>query len=427
MNPTALTLCFLTLLVPSWLGSETNDGSAPLVAHGFTSQSMISSLPTVSKSLGSETPRRRKYGYYAATDEEQKSAETEIETINGSSETSHLSTNGINGDSSTIESVSTDSVNSTETIDLYSITADMNASMVELLDEISQRINDGNSEIMKNINMAMDAQLSQMPNATAQELSDYVTDLAAKIQKAQQDEIERQMETLEKLLRSPIENVAFSDAPLFDLKESPKDANNTESAEVEIQLILAGANSTLRKSARDSKTIELVQNLNVAPFYYSVALFYRWASKSKKGITLPSLYLLSAYKGIANVIKTGGRGKSRRKKQEQTYEEYIKDAEAFQSGWKRTGQIAAKGKWAKKWAVLRRSAEVWAYFSSFYLKDRRICKKFETGKWSEEKFTAERSRLGAEVTQNLLRLGPTFIKVSHQTMFLSVLFDILQY
>ena len=82
MNPTALTLCFLTLLVPSWLGSETNDGSAPLVAHGFTSQSMISSLPTVSKSLGSETPRRRKYGYYAATDEEQKSAETEIETIN---------------------------------------------------------------------------------------------------------------------------------------------------------------------------------------------------------------------------------------------------------------------------------------------------------------------------------------------------------
>eukprot|EP00533_Pseudo-nitzschia_delicatissima_P000522 CAMPEP_0116101468 /NCGR_PEP_ID=MMETSP0327-20121206/12828_1 /TAXON_ID=44447 /ORGANISM="Pseudo-nitzschia delicatissima, Strain B596" /LENGTH=925 /DNA_ID=CAMNT_0003593435 /DNA_START=250 /DNA_END=3024 /DNA_ORIENTATION=- len=403
MNTAGL-LCFLTLFAPTWLGSETNDGFA--VVHGFTSQSMISSLPTLSKSLGSGNSRNhRPYGYYATTDEEQKSVETSLDTVNGDAEPSHLLTNG---DGAVGEIVAKD--NSTETIDLVSIASDMNASMVELLDEISYRINEGSTEIMNDVTKTLDEQLNQLPDARAQELTEYMSDLAAKIQKAQQDEIERQLDEIEKLFMSPIEKVAFSDAPLFDLEPKQESVSSNATAEDEMQLILAGRNSTLRKTAREGTTKDLVQNFNVAPFYYSVALFYRWASKSKKTITLPSLYLLSAYKGIASLIKTSG-GPRRRKKNKDTYEEYLKEAEAFQSGWKRTGAIAAKGPWAKKWAVLRRSAEVWAYFSSFYLKDRSVCKKFESGKWSEEKFSEERSKLGAEVTQNLLRLGPTFIKV----------------
>jgi len=427
MNTSALILCFLTLLAPTWLGSQTNDDATALfVAHGFTSQSMISSLPSLSKSSGMSSRHRRRppYGYYATTEEEQKSAESEIETVNG--DDSHLIPTVVNGDAeatingdsvatdASVSSNSTDASNSTDSYDFASIAVDINASMVELFDEISQRINDGSSEIMKDINSVLDESLTQLPDSRAQEVTEYIADLTKKIQKAQQDEIERQIEELEKLFVSPLKEVAFSDAAVFELKDLKNaGVNETDSAESEIQLILAGANSTLKTSARQDKTLDLIRNMNVAPFYYSVALFYRWASKSKKAITLPSLYLLSAYKGIANVIKTRGgpKRKSTKEKKLSTYEEYIKDAEAFQTGWKRTGEIAAKGPWAKKWAVLRRSAEVWAYFSSFYLKDRRICKKFESGKWTEEKFTAERSKLGAEVTQNLLRLGPTFIKV----------------
>lgn len=297
-------------------------------------------------------------------------------------------------------------------------TESMVANLTGVMDEISQRINDGSMELFNNLTSVMDSKLTeQLPDSTVTELSDYISDMAVSLQKAQQQEIERQLEELERRLVEPFEQLAFSDAPLFDmdkkklktLEQQEREAAERNRAQ-ELELILAGANSTLTRSSR-MKTSELVRNINVAPLYYSVALLYRWARK----VSYPSVLLVTAFKGIASLLKTKG-GPSKKKKGDSSYDEYMKDAAAMQAGWKKIGQIAAKGPTAKKWAILRRSAEVWAYFSSFYLKDRRISRKYQSGKWSEAKFKEERSKLGAEITQNLLRLGPTFIKVRFTTI-----------
>mmetsp|Transcript_27514 Transcript_27514/g.66859 ORF Transcript_27514/g.66859 Transcript_27514/m.66859 type:complete len:910 (+) Transcript_27514:368-3097(+) len=346
--------------------------------------------------LSSRISTERSFGCYATT-KERKVVKDATEVTNGESFTNGAngSVNGLNG----VTEHTTTTEESTVSLTAYNLT--------QMLDEISRKINDGSMEVIENITEAMGDRFHTitMTETSAQEMSEYMTDLVKEMQVAQQKELQFQMEELEKRFLEPIEQIAFSDAPLFDMPTSPPEKEGLKFyTDEKQQNILFGQNSTISKTSR-MKTSEILNNLNVAPLYYSVALLLRYLRKA----SYPSIWLLSAFKGLASIFKSGS--PKSRKKGKLSYEEYIKDAEAMQSGWKRTGQIAAKGSVAKKWAILRRSLEVWAYFSSFYLKDRRIARKYESGRWSEEKFSKERSKLGAEITQNLLRLGPTFIKV----------------
>ena len=279
--------------------------------------------------------------------------------------------------------------------------------VVELIAEIDRRVSDGSMEIMESLTSGMDEKLNQLPDDAANEFATYLSDMTKQVQKAQQQELQRQLAAMEARFVRPFEELAFSDVPLFEQKNAKAAISSKYGAMDANQLhpdalILTGENSTLAQTRR-LRTREILRNFNVAPVYYSIALCLRWARKASE----PSVYLLSIFKSVASVIKTA----PKRNKDNDSYEEFLKDAETMQAGWKRTGEIAAKGSLARKWAIFRRSAEIWAYFSSFYLKDRRITKKFQSGSWDQERYSAEKSKLGAEVTQNLLKLGPTFIKV----------------
>ncbi|CAB9512088.1 OF BC1 COMPLEX KINASE 7, chloroplastic [Seminavis robusta] len=276
--------------------------------------------------------------------------------------------------------------------------------VVELIAEIDRRVSDGSTQILNNLTKGMDDKFDRLPEDAAVELSTYLTDLAAQVQKAQQRELQRQLAEIEARFVRPLEELAFSDAPLFEKTTEEMIASDqlvNGAKQDPDKLILTGENSTLAQT-RKMRSKEILRNFNVAPVYYSIALCLRWARKASE----PSVYLMTLFKSLATVIKSAPK-----KKRKEGYEEYLKDAETMQAGWKRTGEIAAKGPIARKWAILRRSAEIWAYFSSFYLKDRRISKNYSSGRWDEARHSAERSQLGAEVVQNLLKLGPTFIKV----------------
>ena len=178
-------------------------------------------------------------------------------------------------------------------------------------------------------------------------------------------------------------------------------------------------------TSKKMRTSEIIRNFNVAPIYYSAALAMRWIQKA----SAPPMAMLMFLRGIAYPLKwrEGGinSGASARRRRlfgrkaapvaagdrTKTFGDVQIADEEFISGWKRTGEIAAKGRRGRALATFRRSAEIWFYFSSFYIKDAWIMKNYNSGRWTKDRFKEERSKLGGELTQNLLRLGPTFIKL----------------
>jgi len=192
---------------------------------------------------------------------------------------------------------------------------------------------------------------------------------------------------IERRIAEAVEEIAFNDTPLRGGTEVP---------------VVPSTEETTTSTKPPTLTLEHVQTLRTreimrywraAPLYYTIALMYRFINH----LPTPKALFLKLSRAASAPFQ----------KKEITYTTGLE----MQQGWKKTGELAAKGSFRKNFSVLNRSIEIWGYFVNFYLREKRYSSKFNSGVWTQEQFSAARSQLGKEITQNILKLGPCFIKV----------------
>jgi len=206
---------------------------------------------------------------------------------------------------------------------------------------------------------------------------------------------------IEQRIAEAVEEIAFNDTPLLGGTQE-----ETPTAAVDTTPTMITTARDPKLEARSLRTRQLMRYWRAAPLYYTIALMYRFLNKlpGPKAVLLALTRTLSlplrSTKLFFPLSTTSPPPSS-----------VVLSGMEMQQGWKKTGEMAAKGSFRRNTQVLLRSIEIWGYFVNFYLREKRYSSKFASGKWTQEQFSAARSQLGKEITQNILKLGPCFIKV----------------
>lgn len=271
----------------------------------------------------------------------------------------------------------------------------------EVVAEVTRLMSDGFDDLVsrsQNISLSIEDKVNALSKENlSSKHQDSLAKTIVEMQEDQERQLFRMQKDAEKKLVGLVEEVAFSDTNLMmDENEIVMGGESWENRSGLVNGALNGLNAT------ELRTRQIMKYWRVAPLYYSVVLLFHWVNK----IPGPRTVWLRSTKGIASFF-----GDSDGRLNKDKYAEYLRNAEQMQMGWKRVGDIASKGSFRRSLEIFRRSLEIWGYFSTFYLREMRMSSKFKKGKWSAEQLAKGRSQLGAEVTQNLLKLGPTFIKV----------------
>lgn len=301
---------------------------------------------------------------------------------------------------------------------------------VDFANEMYKNMTDGVVEA-NDIDLFASSQFAS--NDLPTEITNSITELFRQLEVALDESF---VETLEKIAFYDVEGLTERDilpGPQRLLEEDYENMRRQRQKEErenkKLRPSLSGANQDAGKDSNSEpvndvavtskvmRTSEIIRNFNVAPVYYTVALYLRWMRKA----SVPPMAMLMFLRGLAYPVKwrEGNPRKAAARRRlfgrrraapvdgrTKTFgNEEIADEEFIQ-GWKRTGEIAAKGRRGRALATFRRSAEIWFYFSSFYIRDVFILSNYNSGRWSKERFEDERKKLGGQLTQNLLRLGP---------------------
>jgi len=272
----------------------------------------------------------------------------------------------------------------------------------DLLSDVTNILSSGYSDLIsinENVTEAIEEKInlaSDESGLAAKEVANMFVNALTDFNNDQRRQVLTLQREAEKIVLDVIQEFAFSDTGLVQksVDETDEDDDDDGAPPVEPERKF---NSAL-ESSRRMRTRELLRYWRVAPLYYTISLLIRWVKKipGPRAAWLSTIRLLTTTSvGSGNTAPDVG----------------LKSAEDMQAGWKRTGEIASKGSYRRSLEIWRRSLEIWTYFSSFYLRETRMVNKFKRGRWTEEQLKAGRRQLGAEVTQNLLKLGPTFIKV----------------
>lgn len=314
--------------------------------------------------------------------------------VNGDSKSSVL----INGDGHGNGKKTTDAITNGASLNVN----DTSKSEISV-DDIVKNLNDVIDDQFKDLRDKTDSLVTDIETKVSEDMAGVssldITDLISNAMRELQEEQQRQMTELQRVaerkVADALEEITLGEAGILG-KEEPEVLSTSVVTSKSPDEKMSPIALALTKKMRSK---EIMKYWRVAPLYYSIALFFRWVNK----LPGPRSIWLSIYTIFG--------GSSRRKVKKGNGMRKIKSAEEMQAGWKRTGEIASKGPFRRQMAIMNRSIEIWSYFMSFYLKEKRITSKYKNGKFTEEQYSAAKSQLGAEVTQNLLKLGPTFIKV----------------
>lgn len=229
---------------------------------------------------------------------------------------------------------------------------------------------------------------------------DAVLDELREVQRRQIDSVSQAAVDIERAFEDVNFELAFEGTPLGDLEnektrfeKEKKDGFYTDD-DVQFTEKVGERKQDIINSRMYTR--EIFRYWKVAPLYAGISLLTRWLNKC---LTLPVNTLQIFYRvvprgfpgkpvGIASQWKPGS-------------DDAARTAEMMQEKWKKSATTG----------TFRRSAEIWGHALTFVAKEKRLKARLDKGRITKEQFSAERTELGKEATQILLKLGPTFIKV----------------